>query len=72
MGWIGLLASGRVSIGGNIIAGHPKPDFITAAVGAAAGNSISATVSIAFVVGLEATLILQRGAVIPELQAGDG
>lgn len=57
----------------NIIAGYPEPDFITAAaVGAAAGNSVSATVCAAFVVGLEAALVLQGGAVLPKLQAGAG
>lgn len=71
MGRIGLLASGRISIGDYIIAGHPEPDFVTAAVGVTAGNSVSAGVSTAFVVGLEATLILQGGTVLPELQAGD-
>lgn len=67
MGRIGLLASGGTSVGGNIIAGHPEPDFV-----AAGGNSVSATVCAAFAVGFEATLVLQGGAVLAQLQAGHG
>ena len=69
VGRIGLLAAARISIGGDVVAGHPEPDFIAAA---AAGDSVPATVPAAFIVGLEAGLVLQRRAVLPELQAGDG
>lgn len=72
VGRVGLLASGRISIGDYTIAGHPEPGFIGTAVGVIAGNPVSARVSTAFVVGFEATLILQGGAVLPKLQAGDG
>lgn len=71
MGRVGLLASGGTASSGNIIAGHPEPHFVVAA-GAAGGNSVTATVSAAFAVGFEAALVLQGGAVLPQLQAGDG
>lgn len=71
VGRIGLLASGGTSVGGNIIAGHPEPDFVAAA-GAAGSNSVSATVCTALAVGFEATLVLQGGAVLAQLQAGHG
>lgn len=71
MRWVGLLASGGTASRGNIIAGHPEPHFVAAA-GAAGGNSVTATVSTAFAVGFEAALVLQGGAVLPQLQAGDG
>lgn len=72
MGRVGLLAAGRVSISGNVIAaGYPEPHFITAG-GAAAADSVSATVSVAFAVGLEAGFVLQGGAVFPQLQTGGG
>lgn len=74
MGRIRLLAAGRSSIVGNIIAGNPEPNFIAAAAaaaGVAADYSVSATVSTTFVVGLKATLVLRGRAVLPELQAGD-
>lgn len=71
MGRVGLLASGGTASSGNIIAGHPEPHFVVAA-GAAGGNSVTATVSAAFAVGFEAALVLQGGAVLAQLQAGDG
>lgn len=69
MGRIGLLAWGRISIVGNIIAGQPEPHLLTvaAAVRVAADNSVSATVSTTFVVGFETTLIIQGGALLPRL-----
>lgn len=68
MGWVGLLASGGTASRGNIIAGHSKSHFVIAA-GAAGGKSIAATVSTAFAVGFEAALVLQGGAVLPQLHA---
>lgn len=67
VGRIGLLATGWISISGGIIAGYSEPDFI-----AAAGDSVSATVPAAFVVGFEARFVLLRGTALPELQDGDG
>lgn len=69
MGWIGLLASGGTASRSHIIAGHPKSYFVTAA-GAAGSDSIAAAVSTAFAVGFEAALVLQGGAVLPQLHAG--
>lgn len=69
MVWVGLLASSGTASRGNIIAGHPKSHFVIAA-GAAGGNSVTTTVSTAFAVGFEAALVLQGGAVLPQLQAG--
>lgn len=67
-----LPTAARVSISGDIAAaGNPEPGFIAAGA-AAAGDRVSATVSAAFVVGLEAGFVLQGGAVLPQLQAGDG
>lgn len=70
MGRVALLSCGSCIS----TAGRSEPNFI-AAIAAAAGaaaDSISATVSAAFAVGLEATLVLQGGAVLPKLQAGHG
>lgn len=69
MGRVGLLASGGTASRGPSIAGHPKSRFVIAA-GAAGGDSVTTTVSTAFAVGFEAALVLQGGAVLPQLQAG--
>lgn len=70
MGRVGLLAAARVPISGDVIAaGHPEPDFLA---GAAARDAVSAAVSAAFVVRLEAGFVVQGGAVLPQLQAGGG
>lgn len=69
MGRVGLLASRGTASRGNIIAGHPKSHFVIAAGAAAGGKSITAAVSTAFAVGFEAALVLQGGAMLPQLQA---
>lgn len=73
MGRVRLLASGGTASRVDIIAGHPEAHFVAAAAAGGAGRySVSATVSRAFAVGFEAALVLQGGAVLPQLEAGDG
>lgn len=66
-GWVGLLATGWISISADVTAGYSEATFIAAA---AAGYCVSATVT-AFVVGFEAGFVLLRRPVVAELQARD-
>lgn len=72
MRWIGLVAWGRLSTGGNVIARQPETHFliVAAAVRAAADNPFPTTLSTPFVVGFEAAFVLQGGALLCVLQGG--
>lgn len=69
---IGRVARGRVSVGGNIATRQPETHFIVVAeaVGVAADDPFSTTLSTPFVIGFEAAFVLHGGALLCVLQGG--